>query len=255
MKFLTSYHTDIGIRKATNQDALLLKVGSNKFGKKAIFAICDGMGGLSSGEIASSTVIKHLSDWFENEIPILEQRPNKYDEIIRSLKHRVRMLNDKIYKYGEAKEIKLGTTLTAILFIDNKYIIVHVGDSRAYSINKNLTRITKDQSFVQREIDRGNITEEEARTHKKKNLLLQCIGVTPTVEILTYTGNIDKKTTYIICSDGFYNKISDEELIKNLKYSKLKKEKKIKNVLIKLVDTVKSRNETDNISVLAIKIK
>lgn len=255
MKFLASYHTDIGIRKSTNQDALLLKIGSNKLGKKAIFAICDGMGGLSSGEIASSTVIKSLSEWFENEIPNLEQMPNKYDEIIRSLKNKVKTLNNKIYKYGIENGIKLGTTLTAIVFIDNKYIIIHVGDSRAYSINKKITRITKDQSFVQREIDRGNITEEEARTHKKKNLLLQCIGVTPNVDILTYTGNIDKKTTYIISSDGFYNKISDEELIKNLKYSKLKKEKKIKNVLIKLVNTVKLRNETDNISVLAIKVK
>ena len=255
MKFIASYHTDIGIKKSSNQDALLLKIGRDKAGKKAIFAICDGMGGLSSGEIASSTVIKHLSYWFEKEIQILEQRQNKYEEIRRSLKDRVKELNDKIYKYGEEKGIKLGTTLTVMVFIDDKYIIAHVGDSRAYSINKKLTRLTKDQSFVQREIDRGNITEEQARTHKKKNLLLQCIGVTPNVDILTYTGDIDKKATYIICSDGFYNKISDKELIKKLKKSKLKKEKKIKKTLVKLVEAVKLRNETDNISVLAIKIK
>lgn len=254
MKFLSAYHTDIGIKKSTNQDSLLIKIANTPYGKVGIFAICDGMGGLSSGELASSSVINGLSKWFEEKFPMLLSKENLYEEVELSLKQYIRFANSKICDYGKENNLKLGTTITVMIIVNQKYIIAHVGDSRAYNIGENLVRITKDQSFVQREIDIGNLTEEQAKNHKKKNLLLQCIGVTPTVEILTYRGNIKLGTVYLLCTDGLYHKITEKELINNLNGNKLQTELQMKKMGMELIDLVKKRGEVDNISMILVKM-
>lgn len=254
MKFLSAYHTDIGIKKSTNQDSLLIKVANTSHGKIGIFAICDGMGGLSSGELASSSVIKGLSKWFEEDFPKLLPKENLHEEVEISLKQYIRFANSQICNYGKENDLKLGTTITVMIIINQKYIIAHVGDSRAYNIGESLVRITKDQSFVQREIDLGNITEEQARNHKKKNLLLQCVGVTPTIEILTYRGNIKPGTVYLLCTDGLYHKVTEKELVNNLNGSKFQTESQMKQMSIRLIDLVKQRREIDNISMILVKI-
>lgn len=254
MEFLTAYHTDIGIRKKTNQDALLIKTAQTSKGKAGLFVICDGMGGLSQGELASSTVIRGLSQWFEKELPKIILSSNFKNSIKARLDEHIRLLNNKIVSYGEGANLRLGTTLTALLVVADKYYIFHVGDSRAYKIDNKLVKITDDHSLVAREVSLGHITEEEARVHPRRNVLLQCVGATRAISTSFYTGEIQQNSVFMLCCDGFYHELSNEELYKYLHPSNFKNEEEMRVRGKELVELVKHRKETDNITVLLVKI-
>ncbi|MGL5694994.1 MAG: PP2C family protein-serine/threonine phosphatase [Peptostreptococcaceae bacterium] len=253
MNFISTYKTDIG-RKYTNQDGLLIKEANSARGKIGLFAICDGMGGLEKGELASSTVINSMSVWFEEVLPNLLNNKNICESIKISLINCIESENKKISSYGKSFGIQLGTTVTAMIIIDDEYIVIHVGDSRIYLICDKLVQITKDQSFVQREVDRGNISMKEAKTHPNKNVLLECVGITPNVNVLTYRGKIKNDEIYLICSDGFYNMLSEDELLEKLNKNRVVNESQMKDASYELVELVKEREEVDNISMVVIKI-
>jgi PPM family protein phosphatase len=253
MAFQVAYHTDIGIKKKTNQDGLLLKTAKTPEGEIGLFIICDGMGGLSHGELASATVIRGMSDWFDNDLPELLESGIAETDIPGKLEERVRELNKKILDYGEVSNIKLGTTITALLILHKQYYIVQIGDSRAYSINHKLVKLTEDQTLVERELQRGNISAEQARIDPRRNVLLQCVGATKNINVVITSGEVESGTMYMLCTDGFYHEISDEEMLANLNPHHFTKEKSMKDKLVELVELAKQRQETDNISILLAK--
>lgn len=254
MDFLTAYHTDKGIRKKINQDGLLINVAKTSKGKVALFAVCDGMGGLQQGELASATVIRGLKNWFDNELKELINSENINGEgaILLNLEEYIKELNEKILKYGEENNVKLGTTVTALLTVYDNYYIFHIGDSRAYKVENGLIQLTNDHTLVSREVSRGNLTAEEAKIHPRKNVLLQCIGATRVIDPQIVSGKLKINTFYILCSDGFYHKISDLEVLNKLNKN-INTEKEMKNIAIELVELVKSRKELDNITAMIIK--
>lgn len=254
MEFKVTYHTDVGIRKKVNQDALLIKTARDSKGTIALFVVCDGMGGLSSGELASATVINYLSKWFDADLPIL-LKDTELQGIVSNLEEYLKDINEKIIEYGESNKVKLGTTLTLLLVIYDDYYIIQVGDSRAYKIDNNLELLTKDQTLVARELERGNITAEEAKIHPKRNVLLQCVGATKVIQPHITTGKIEKEKTYMLCTDGFYHEVSEDEIKDSFGYSCSNDESYMNRNIVKLVETVKSRGEVDNITVLLIKTK
>jgi PPM family protein phosphatase len=138
-------------------------------------------GGLSKGELASATVVRAFSEWFDEELPYELENPDL--QVIggkRSLM--LKDLNVTILEYGQNEKITLGSTFTGVLFIGNQYVIAHVRDTRAYQIGKSLEQLTTDQTFVAREIQRGTMTVEEAKIDKRRNMLLQCVGASDMVE-------------------------------------------------------------------------
>ncbi|WP_186580089.1 PP2C family protein-serine/threonine phosphatase [Aquibacillus kalidii] len=254
MAFLTTYHTDKGIKKATNQDGLLIKTAQTVKGEVGLFVVCDGMGGLAQGELASAAVIRGMSDWFERELPEIIYSEELDQEIQSALKECIIELNEKILAYGNASDAKLGTTVTAMLTIDRSYFIVQIGDSRAYSIADRIIQLTKDQSLVAREVERGNITLEQAKIHPKRNVLLQCIGANQDIDVEISTGELQQEAAYLLCTDGFYHEISEREIYQALTPSNLIDKQTMKNNVIELVELVKQRNEIDNISVVLMKV-
>jgi PPM family protein phosphatase len=251
MAFQLAYHTDIGIKKKSNQDGLLMKTAMTPEGEVALFAICDGMGGLSHGELASATVIRGMSDWFDHELPKLLQEKHERN-IASGLETCITTLNEKIHRYGEARNIKLGTTLSALLVLYSRYYIVQVGDSRIYCINASVTQLTKDQSLVAREVERGNLTEEQARRDHRRNILLQCIGATRNLEVAITEGLVEDQAHYMLCTDGFYHEILNQELSSSFQHGHFYNSQQLKEKLVKLVELAKGRQETDNISVIAV---
>lgn len=253
MKFFGSLSTDTGIVKKTNQDSSCLKIAEIKdYGQVAMVIICDGMGGLSKGELASATVIRQFEMWFERELPkriknyTWESFSDEWTKILRELNH-------KILEYGKKTEDSLGTTVCAFLAIDDKYMIVNVGDSRAYEISDSLKQITKDQTFVRREIDAGRMTEEEAKTHPKRNMLLQCVGASREVNPDFTFGTINSGSVYMLCSDGFRHVIGNDEIYNQFMPSILTSVETMKKNSDGLIDVVKKKNERDNITVALIK--
>lgn len=254
MAFLTAHHTDVGIKKKTNQDALLLKTAKTPKGPVGLFIICDGMGGLSHGELASSTVIRGMAEWFDDVMPRLSNSAHLKEEIFLEIEKCIKQLNEKILSYGVTSKVKLGTTVTAVLIVHDKYYIAHVGDSRAYSISNSVNQLTKDQTLVAREVTRGNITEEQAKIDPRRNVLLQCVGATREIEVVFSTGDFEANTVFMLCSDGFYHQITVEELALNLKPETIKNEQQLKDKVVQLVELVKARKEVDNISVIVAKV-
>ena len=260
MTFKTDAYTDIGIKKKVNQDAILIKQAkANNVGKVCFACLCDGMGGLSCGEVASSSFVARMDNWFTQEFPAVISQENVtevlsgsnanlnyWKQIKIQWNQIVQEMNLKMAQYGRERDIKLGTTVVMILLVNGQYLIMSVGDSRAYFFdNQNLRQITHDHSYVQQQIDAGNMTEEEAENSSQKSLLLQCIGASPVVTPDFYKGEYSSGSNYLLCSDGFWRKLEKEEIISlHTKHRTLKQ----------LVETVKGRGETDNISGLLISV-
>ncbi len=252
MHFIATADTDIGISKDTNQDSALIKHAKSD-GKEILLAvICDGMGGLSKGELASATVVRAFAKWFDEELPY---ELNNVDLQVIGAKWSLLLkeLNVQILEYSKENNIDgVGTTFSGILFIDDQYVIGHVGDTRVYHIGASLTQLTTDQTFVAREISRGTMTLEQSRTDKRRNLLLQCIGASKVVEPQLICGKAEKGA-YMLCSDGFRHEISEAEMYESLNPINLMNKDAMHNNAKYLIEQVKKREEKDNISVLLIK--
>ena len=254
MHFIATADTDVGISKKTNQDSLLVKHASSEKGEIMMAIVCDGMGGLAKGELASATVIRRFNEWFDEELPY--ELVNIDMQIIGAKwSLMLKELNVEMLEYCKEHNVAMmGTTFSGILFVDHQYVIVHVGDSRIYSIDSTLAQLTSDHTFVAREISRGNLTKEQAKTDKRRNMLLQCVGASKVVEPQVLYGNT-KKGVYMICSDGFRHEVSESEIFESLNPINLINKDTMHNNAKYLIDTVKKRNEKDNISVILIKVE
>ena len=252
MRFYATADTDIGISKNTNQDSVLIRHATTDAGEVLMGIVCDGMGGLSKGELASATVIREFAKWFERELPLELEKVN-LDVIGAKWALMLKDLNLKILEYGRKNGVELGTTFSGLLLIEDSYVIAHVGDTRIYHIDKKLRQLTTDQTFIAREISKGTMTPEQAKTDKRRNLLLQCIGASKVVEPEVITGKAEKGA-YMICSDGFRHEISEEEIFEAFNPEKLRDKDIMHSNAKDLIEQVKKRKEKDNISVILIKV-
>lgn len=259
MGFLSIAHTDIGIRKNTNQDSVLIKEAKTDYGRVQLSVICDGMGGLAKGEVASAALIRAFSCWFENEFPFLLYEKRKeghldFEELKKSWNHLTDDMNKKISDYGESFHAPCGTTMSVLLLAEGNYLIANVGDSRVYILQDHMRSLTKDQTFVQREVDEGRMTPEEAAVHPQKNVLLQCVGASPEVILDFYEGTYQEGDVFLLCSDGFRHVITEPEFMKILDPQNLNTEKAMKDAAIYCTELSKQRKESDNISAIIIKV-
>lgn len=255
MEYIVGAFSDVGIKKKTNQDAIAVKTAVSDLGPIAFGIICDGLGGLSSGEVASSNMLKMFTEWFSSELPYM-LGDGKFEETLKNKwTSMVFDANSRLMNYGEQRGINLGTTLTAALFYAGKYYVIHVGDSRLYEFTENSARqLTNDHSFVAREVAMGRMTPEQARVDKRKNILLQCIGANASIAPDFYSGDISANAVYMFCSDGFRNKPTDEILYSNFKPSVLPDADAVRQTCCRIIEWNKSQHETDNISVGVIKV-
>lgn len=258
MKYISSYITDRGLIKKVNQDSLLIKEAVFRDNHILFAAVCDGMGGLSDGEIASGSVIHELSAWFENELPQYISNSDSILKIRKSVDLLLHNINNRINTYGTKNNKQLGTTLTAVLMmsIPGKMLICHVGDSRVYRITDDDTTIlTHDHSVVENDVRNGKITIEQAKTDSRQNKLTKCIGSGLTGTAYDYiVRDIERDAVFMICSDGFRRKIDIDEISQNLSPSVITDDMIIHEKLGELLDKNLSRGETDNISALAVKV-
>ena len=141
MRFSTVADTDIGINKTTNQDSLLIKHAIYENIEVLMAVVCDGMGGLSKGELASATVIRTFSDWFAKVLPF-ELQCLDFQILSSKLTLLLKDINARINDYGQKNGVNLGTTVSEILFIGDKYLIHHIGDSRIYHINSAVKQLS-----------------------------------------------------------------------------------------------------------------
>jgi serine/threonine protein phosphatase PrpC len=253
--FVVTYHTDVGIKKKTNQDSLLIEAVGNADEEVMLALLCDGMGGMDKGELASATVIRAFDNWLKHTYT---QKGAGWstDDIKSQWTAIFHKANTALMEYGRDQNIQLGTTATALLLhSDGRYVIGHIGDTRIYGIGeRHVSQMTEDHTFVAREIRRGNMTPEQAAIDSRRNVLLQCIGVNEFVEPQLLSGKSPYEG-WLLCSDGFRHVLTEAELEQYICGAARASESEMKSTLIDLVELNKARLETDNISAIWIRTK
>lgn len=255
MKFLTCTYTDVGTRKKTNQDSMLVMQAKSDAGPVLMASVCDGMGGLAKGEVASAAMVRALEDWFCTCLPSLLSDGFAFDKLQANWEELVKSTSRRIADYGAKLHVELGTTAVVLLIIGNAYYILNVGDSRIYLLSDTICQLTKDQTYVQREIDLGNMTPEQAATDSKKNVLLQCIGASSVIQPEFVSGSLATNQVYLICSDGFRHVVRPHEIYNEMNSKALRGQKDMEAAAKKLTELNMARGESDNISVILVRTK
>ncbi len=254
MNYIVAACTDIGNTKSTNQDSYGVKVLNTPLGRMVFAILCDGMGGLAKGEVASATVVNAFYKWIDARLPILCSSGMISDADIRNDWTQIAVdYNEKIKQFGASNGINLGTTVTAMLITDQRYYIINVGDTRAYEIADDLKVLTKDQTLVAREVELGIITAEQAETDPRRSVLLQCIGASDSVVLDFFFGKTVLNAVYMLCSDGFRHEITAEEIFQYLHPSVMMDADGMQANMGALIEINKQRQERDNITVLSVR--
>lgn len=254
MGFLCYANSDIGTSKNVNQDSFLLKKTVTQSGEAVLSVICDGMGGLSHGEVASREIVKLFSVWFENDFPQIACA-GITDSLIRNYwADIVDRGNEAIKKYAKQKNIKCGTTLNAVLITEQRYYCINVGDSRLYTISSDcIEQKSVDQTLVQREVELGRLTPEQAKTDPRRSVLTQCIGCADYISYQMIFGETKRNTVFLQCSDGFRHLLTENELLCALNPEILNNTSLIANNTDLLIKINMKRGEKDNITALVVK--
>jgi PPM family protein phosphatase len=204
MQFLADAATDIGRKRAQNQDNLATHPDIG------LFMVADGMGGHRGGETASAMAVQIVPQ----EVRKLLEAPGADPRQI--LTQAIQAANRGIYEraYNEPQLQGMGTTCTVLLFKGNLLTIGHVGDSRCYFIRPDtIWQATRDHSLVQEKLRAGLITREEVKTDRMKNVITRSVGFEPEVNVEIYEMSVRKGDTFLLCSDGLSGMIEDSEIL------------------------------------------
>ena len=250
MEYTIAAYTDTGIQKASDQDSLCVRRAALPQGGELLLAVvCDGMGGLQRGELASAEGVRALGAWFDRSLPQLGGlRGGDFAWVQREWTGLLEGLHRRLLDYSAAHQVQLGTTLAALLACGDRYLTVNVGDSRIYQRRDRLQQLTQDQSLVAREVASGRITPEQARHHPQRNVLLQCLGAGRAVVPVFGQGLVHSGTVYLLCTDGLVHELAPEELEAALEPHRLQGKERMTEALTQLTETCKARGETDNIT-------
>ena len=253
MDFITATHTDVGMRKKVNQDSVFVEIADTNIGPVLLAAVCDGMGGLAEGEVASAKMVYALEHWFENVLSVaLERGMLSFENFCSGCDLLIHDTGELIM--GEAAESS-GTTICLLFCAKGTYYTANVGDSRVYRIRDRIPfQLTKDQTVAQDAYERGKIKKEEIEHHPQRSVLLQCVGATDIVIPDYGRGQYDAGDVFLICSDGFRHRITEQEIADNLTFPSPPMESRLKDALERLTGWSMIRGEKDNISSAAIYI-
>lgn len=241
--------TDTGNYRQINQDSFadIVDHVNNKY--IGLFCVADGMGGLSDGEYASKLAIVKTVEWYKHNLHLLGRRTFSRRNIKKKLKRLFYAINTDIFLYGKTKNVKVGTTYSLLLLVGKRYYVVHAGDSRIYLKRKEkLFMLTKDQTWVNEQLEKGTLSPEQAQNHPRKNVLANCMGCFEEPSICMGDGKILGGDSFLLCSDGLYNLTTTEEILKGMDC------KNIDYMSEEFLRMVKARGAYDNVTLLMIKV-
>lgn len=238
------YLTDTGKVRDHNEDNVVIVKNKND---EYLMAVADGMGGHSAGEVASSLAIDYLVNSFNDNF----EKLNKVGAV-NWIREKVIRINDLIFEYvGKHPESKgMGTTLV-IAIITKEYILFgNIGDSSGFVLkDSNLHKVTYDHTLVNLLMKAGELTEEEAKDHPKKNVLMKALGASDPVDIDIFDCDMDI-TSILLCSDGLTNMLTQEQI-----EEVLINDDELDDKIITLIRKANNRGGTDNISIAYLNLE
>ncbi|MCZ0703146.1 serine/threonine protein phosphatase PrpC [Natronobacillus azotifigens] len=266
--------TDRGNVKMVNEDHAFLRAFTDKTGLQLYLAIvADGMGGHARGDYASQWVIQQLNEKIEATQQYFFAVEHPFIYLEEALKKWVQSINTKLYRTGVRLKQQIGTTLSVLVLFKERFLLIHVGDSRIYQrtrfmVNSAqdtmplfeakdetdtlvspylLKQLTEDHTWVREKVKRGELRRDKARLHPKSNLLVDCIGITDKVMPHMEEGRFSMDDIFVLCTDGFYENFTDDQILADLTDNDLNSQAEY------LVNKAKSAGTRDNITVLLIK--
>ncbi len=246
--------TDIGFKREKNEDSYLILddatefIDTKHFGR--LYALADGMGGHTGGEIASKMACQGMADYY-SEIENDHGDSNYFRVGLQHLKSTFYVIHNKIVEYGQvSKEYEdMGTTLSVLVLIKNRALIAHVGDSRIYRLHKNvLEQLTEDHTFAQIFLQKGYITPKVASEHPIRHIMTQALGK-GIENIFLKLEKVKQGDTFLLCSDGLNDMLTDLE-IKNV----LSKSYALKDKCNGLVAKALEMGGKDNVTVIVVQV-
>lgn len=240
--------TNTGMIRDHNEDAYKLPLDADAgtlASKGHLYVLADGMGGHQKGEIASAVTIETVNKEYYASLMSLEGG-NSADSIIEALSNAIGKANSQVLNATEGG----GTTVVAAVLYEDILVTMNVGDSRAYLLRDNeLRQISKDHSLVQRLVEVGKITEEEALTHPRRNVLYQALGQGSDVDIHISSEALQDGDVVILCSDGLWGEVAEPE-IKEV----LQKAASPLAAAKQLIDSANASGGADNITAIIIQV-
>lgn len=255
MEYIISAYTDIGSKKI-NQDAFAIQQATIDEKKVLMAILCDGMGGLDDGEVASEGTVELFCEWFHTELPYLISQDGDEMSYKESVYNLLSRRNNELIQYGMENGKKVGTTIVMLLFVEKKVFCVHVGDSRAYEVdNWKIVQKTQDHSVVAEKVRQGVMTEQQAKTDSRRSVLTQCIGVKGEIHPVFQYWECHRNRGYLLCSDGFVHENAAKDIRKQMKPRKIRTQEEIRKSLFELTEHAKDAGEKDNITSMFICLK
>ena len=258
LSFRIAARSDIGRVRRINQDMVAqaeLPLATGQIAQLCLVA--DGMGGAKAGELASKIATEVMTAQLSHVAAQTAPDDASWQEALRAA---AVAANSAVYRESKADPAHqgMGTTLTVALIVGDRVHLASVGDTRAYLINArgvtvdnaSVAQLTSDHSLVARLVDIGQITAEQARTHPQRNLLYRSVGTDPTVEIDTRSEQIDAGDVILLCSDGLFGFVRDEEIARIAI-----EEHAPDRACTTLIALANNRGGSDNISVVIIRVE
>jgi protein phosphatase len=201
--------TDLGRIRENNEDKYEFFMPEDEDTlaiKGAFYAVADGMGGHAAGQIASELALKTaIKAYYSDSSPILEE----------SLRAAFQTSNALIYDAARtiSERAGMGTTMTALVLRGEEVFIAHVGDSRCYRLRGGkLEQLTEDHTWVNEQVKRGLMNQEEAELSPFRNVITRSLGNTPSVEVDIISDELKINDVFLLCSDGLTSEVSDDEI-------------------------------------------
>ena len=231
--------THRGVVREENQDAFVTRMLSQQ---QALGLVCDGMGGARGGRVASSMAVETFDALFTQ---LVADGTLSLDQVLLSAAAHA---NESVYRRAnkEQKYHGMGTTMVAALLNESHAYVLNEGDSRAYHITaERIVRVTRDHSFVEDMVQRGELTEEEARFHPNKNLITRALGAEAELRADLFELDVREGEYLLLCSDGLSNIVSDQEILYEVLHGG-----EAEDCCRRLLDIALKRGAPDNVTVV-----
>lgn len=233
--------TDIGSKRTMNQDSVYCN--ENSVGSfQNLFIVADGMGGHKAGDYASRLCVEKI-------VYVVEQ--SKSITPVTILEEAVTEANKGVLEEAKANaEYEgMGTTMVACTLQKDTLYIANIGDSRLYIINDDIKQITKDHSWVEEMVKKGELTESQARIHPQKNIITRALGIDEVVHADYFEIDVKPDDKILMCSDGLTNMVEDEDIEYIIRHSS-----SIEKAVENLVEKANENGGKDNITVILVQI-
>lgn len=236
-----------------NEDSLgavkVNQASEDKAQSVGIYVVADGMGGHHAGEVASDLAVRTVIREFMADMTTQQDdMPENYQKWLKSA---VAIANHMILNRGQEDHLEMGTTLVMAVVVGNNVHIVNVGDSRAYLISESSIRqITKDHTFVQKLVEVGAITPQQAADHPHRNILTQAVGTNKNLTIDLFSESLEENEYLLLCSDGLWDELNDAQI-----HQIVMQADSAQAACQALVDATNAAGGRDNMAIVLVRIK